>query len=94
MVSIFWMVKLQLRNIIKTMSCGRVKKLEIIIRTKISDTENRESIPKTQRNQMLVLWRGQYSEKTAARLTKPRRKTMQKLTLEVKRGNHYMYYRH
>jgi len=49
------MEELQLRNIIKTMSCGRVKKLEIIIRTEISDTENRKSIQKTQRNQMLVL---------------------------------------
>lgn len=68
------MEELQLRNIIKTMSCGRVKKLEIIIRTEISDTENRKSIQKTQRNQMLVLWKDQYNWEDCSQANKAKKK--------------------
>ena len=87
------MEELQLRNIIKTMSCGGVKKLEIIIRTEISDTENRKSIQKLKETKCLSFEKINTTEKPVARLTKQRRKTMQKLTFEVKRGNHYISYR-
>ena len=69
------------------MSCGRVKKLEIIIRTKISDTENRKSIQKTQRNQMLVLWRGQEVKwEDCSQPNKAKKKDNAKTNIRSKKG--------
>lgn len=68
------------------MSCGRVKKLEIIIRTEISDIENRKSLQKTQRNQMLVLWRSQYNWEDCNQANKVKKKDNAKTNIRSEMG--------